>query len=94
MDEFGPAQSPLLELLPLEDATFDVPPPPVIVVEEYGGGGAMSIWMLIALLGLVLAARLWEVSRPVPIARPRRRLRLRRLTFVRQLTSVGRVRRS
>jgi hypothetical protein len=94
MDEFGPAQSPLLELLPLEDATFDVPPPPVVFVEEHGGGGAMSIWMLIALLGLLLAARLWEVSRPAPIARPRRRLRLRRLTFARQLTSVGRVRRS
>jgi hypothetical protein len=94
MDEFGPAQSPTLELLPLEDATFDAPAPPVIVVEEYGGGGAMSIWTLLALLGLALAARVWEVSRPAPIVRPRPRARFRRLTFVRRLTSVGRVRRS
>jgi hypothetical protein len=63
MDEFGPEHSPALELLPLEDATFDEPAPPVIVVEEYGGGGAMSIWMLLALLSLALGARLWEASR-------------------------------
>jgi hypothetical protein len=75
MDEFGPAQSPTLELLPLEDATFDEPAPPVIVVEEHGGGGAMSIWMLLALLGLALVARLWEVSRAAPVARPRRATR-------------------
>jgi hypothetical protein len=94
MDEFGPAQSPALELLPLEDASFDEPAPPVVVVEEHGGGGAMSIWMLLALLGLALGARLWEASRGAPIASPRRTLRLRRLTFVRRLTSVARISRS
>jgi hypothetical protein len=97
MDEFGPEESPTLGLLPLEDASFDEPAPPVIVVEEHGGGGAMSIWMLLVLLGLLLVARLWEVSRtrsPVARARQRRRLRLRRLTFVRRLTSVAHVRRS
>jgi hypothetical protein len=94
MDEFGPEHSPALELLPLEDATFDEPAPPVIVVEEHGGGGAMSIWMLLALLGLALVARLWEVSRAARVTRPRRRLRLRRLTFVRRLTSLAHARRS
>jgi hypothetical protein len=58
MDEFGPEQSPTLELLPLEDASFDEPVPPVIVVEEHGGGGAMSLWMVLALLGLAVTRRL------------------------------------
>jgi MYXO-CTERM domain-containing protein len=65
MDEFGPAQSPTLELLPLEDASFDEPAPPVIVVEE-SGGGAMSLWTLLALLGLA-AARRREESRLKPL---------------------------
>jgi hypothetical protein len=56
MDEFGPAQSPTLDLLPLEDATFDEPAPPVVVVEEYGGG-EMSLWTVLALLGLALRRR-------------------------------------
>jgi hypothetical protein len=94
MDELGPEEAPSFGLLPLEDASFDEPVPPVVVVEEHGGGGAMSIWMLLALLGLALGARLWEVSRAAPIAGPRRRLRRRRLTFVRRLTRVARVSRS
>jgi hypothetical protein len=53
MDEFGPAQSPALELLPLEDASFDAPPPPIVVVEEHGGG-SMSLWTLLGLLGAAL----------------------------------------
>lgn len=70
MDEFGPAQSPTLELLPLEDASFDVPPPPVVVVEEHGGG-SMSLWALLGLLGAAFcrAARSRPFTRREPNAR-------------------------
>ena len=69
MDEYGPEQSATLELLPLEDATFDEPAPPVIVVEEHGGG-AMSLWTLLALLGLAVARRSASYTRqPLPNAR-------------------------
>ena len=71
MDEFGPAQSPLLELLPLEDATFDVPPPPVVVVEEHGGG-SMSLWMVLTLLGLALGRGRLTLSPSGPSVRPPR----------------------
>jgi hypothetical protein len=54
MDEFGPLQSAALELLPLEDATFDAVE--VIVVTE-GGGGAASWWLLAGLLGAALTTR-------------------------------------
>lgn len=63
MDEFGPERSPTLELLPLEDASFDEPAPPVIVVEEHGGGGAMSLWSLLALLGLAVTRPLAPSAR-------------------------------
>jgi hypothetical protein len=52
MDEFGPAQSAALELLPLEDAHFDEPEV-IVVVEEHGGGGSISLWTILGLLGLV-----------------------------------------
>jgi hypothetical protein len=54
MDEFGPAQSEALELLPLEDARFDEPAG-VVVVHEEGGGGSISLWTLLGLLGVALA---------------------------------------
>jgi len=54
MDEFGPAQSEALELLPLEDARFDEPEG-VVVVHEEGGGGSISLWTLLGLLGVALA---------------------------------------
>lgn len=56
MDEFGPAQSANLELLPLEDARFDVAPV-VVIVDEHGGGGATSWWMLGGLLGAAALRR-------------------------------------
>jgi hypothetical protein len=56
MDEFGPAQSAALEVLPLEDARFDEPPV-VIIVDEHGGGGAISWWMLAGLLGAAAVRR-------------------------------------
>ena len=55
MDEYGPAQSESLELLPLEDLSFDEPP--VVIVEEHGGGGAISWWMLATLIGATVARR-------------------------------------
>lgn len=49
-DEFGPAQSDGLALLPLEDKTQDPLPVEVVVVEGEGGGGASSWLLLPALL--------------------------------------------
>lgn len=54
VDEFGPAQSSALALLPLEDTTFDEPT--IVITEEHGGGGAVS-WWLLGLLGLAVTAR-------------------------------------
>jgi hypothetical protein len=58
VDEFGPNESPLFSVLPLEDTERDgvvVIPPPVTVVHE-GGGGAFS-WLGLAALAAALAAR-------------------------------------
>lgn len=58
LDEYGPNESSLFSLVPLEDAGRDgivVEPPPVVVVEE-SGGGAVSWLGLAGLLG-VLALR-------------------------------------
>lgn len=58
LDEYGPNESPLFSLVPLEDSGRDgivVAPPPVVVVEE-SGGGAVSWLGLAGLLG-VLALR-------------------------------------
>lgn len=63
-DEFGPAQSEGLTLLPLEDKSQDPRPVEVIVVEGEGGGGSSS-WLLVP--GLLAAG--W---------RGRRRLRTSR----------------
>jgi len=49
-DEFGPNESPALGLLPLEDASYDVPPVAVAISTGSGGGGAMSLLVLPALL--------------------------------------------
>jgi len=49
-DEFGPNQSSALGLLPIEDASYDVPPVAVVVSTGHGGGGAMSLLLLPALL--------------------------------------------
>ena len=48
-DEFGPAQSEGMALLPLEDKTQDPRPVEVIVVEGEGGGGSIS-WLLVPAL--------------------------------------------
>jgi MYXO-CTERM domain-containing protein len=58
LDEYGPNESSLFSLVPLEDSGRDgivVEPPPVVVVEE-SGGGAVSWLGLAGLLG-VLALR-------------------------------------
>lgn len=55
-DEFGPAQSDGMALLPLEDATQDPEPIEVTVVD--GGGGAFS-WIFLP--GLLLAG--WRLHR-------------------------------
>lgn len=47
-DEFGPNQSELMQLLPLEDASQDARPVEVTVID--GGGGAVAWWMIPALL--------------------------------------------
>lgn len=59
LDDFGPEDSPLFSMVPLEDSgrdgiVVDVPPP-VTVVEE-SGGGAIS-WLALAGLAGALAAR-------------------------------------
>jgi hypothetical protein len=46
-DEFGPAQSNGMALLPLEDATQDLRPTEIVIVEADGaGGGGASSWLL------------------------------------------------
>lgn len=60
LDDFGPEDSPLFSMVPLEDSGRDGivvnnVPPPVTVVEE-SGGGAVS-WLALAGLAGVLAAR-------------------------------------
>jgi hypothetical protein len=59
VDEFGPAESSALSLLPLEDASFDgVPPAPVVVVSDgHGGGGSISWLALLSLAGAAVARR-------------------------------------
>jgi hypothetical protein len=56
VDEYGPNESPLFSLLPLEDSRRDgaVVPPPVF--EDDGGGGAVS-WLALAGLMGALALR-------------------------------------
>jgi MYXO-CTERM domain-containing protein len=59
LDDYGPLDSPLFSMVPLEDSgrdgiVVDVPPP-VTVIQE-GGGGAIS-WLALAGLGGALAAR-------------------------------------
>jgi hypothetical protein len=60
LDEFGPNESPLFSLVPLEDSgrdglVVDVPPP-ITIVEE-SGGGAIS-WLALAALVCALTLRL------------------------------------
>ena len=58
LDEYGPNESPLFSVLPLEDSNRDgvvVVPPPVTVIE--GGGGAVSWLALTGLLGALAARR-------------------------------------
>ena len=59
VDEFGPNESPLFSVLPLEDSGRDglvVEPPPVVVVHE-SGGGAVSWLALAGLLGALALRR-------------------------------------
>ena len=60
LDEYGPNESPLFSLVPLEDSERDglvVAPPPVTVVDEDGGGGAVSWLALAGLLGALAVRR-------------------------------------
>ena len=61
-DEFGPNDTSALGLLPLEDASYDVPPIAVSITTESGGGGAIG-WLLPC---LALAGRRLGRSRAVP----------------------------
>jgi hypothetical protein len=54
VDEFGPAQSSALALLPLEDTTYDSADVTITVTES--GGGAAS-WWLLGILGCGVAWR-------------------------------------
>ena len=59
VDEFGPNESPLFSVLPLEDSGRDglvVAPPPVVVVDD-SGGGAVSWLALAGLLGALALRR-------------------------------------
>jgi hypothetical protein len=59
VDEFGPNESPVFSMLPLEDAERDgviVAPPPPVVVND-GGGGALSWLGLAGLLGMLAVRR-------------------------------------
>ncbi|RPI62276.1 MAG: GlyGly-CTERM sorting domain-containing protein [Lysobacterales bacterium] len=58
LDEYGPNESPLFSMVPLEDAERDglVAPPPVTVVHQ-GGGGAVSWLALAGLLGALALRR-------------------------------------
>lgn len=56
VDEFGPAQSSALALLPLEDTTYDSADVTITITEEHGGGGAAS-WTLLGLLGAGVVLR-------------------------------------
>ena len=59
VDEYGPNESPLFSVLPLEDSGRDgvvmTPPPPVVVHD--GGGGAVSWLGLAGLIGALAARR-------------------------------------
>jgi MYXO-CTERM domain-containing protein len=59
VDEYGPNESPLFSVLPLEDSGRDgvvvVPPPPAVVHD--GGGGAVSWLGLAGLIGALAARR-------------------------------------
>lgn len=71
--DFGPAESPSLALLPIEDTVFDSVEVVVTVTEHHGGGGATSIWFVLGLLGL-LAARCLSHSASLRRASPVSRL--------------------
>lgn len=52
VDQFGPAETSALSLLPLEDESFDgLPPPPVAASEGHGGGGGVGWWTMLLLAG-------------------------------------------
>lgn len=64
VDEFGPAQSPAMSLLPLEDQHADgIPEPPAVIIEDDGGGGAAG-WL--ALLAAAAPLRRLGRGRPAP----------------------------
>ena len=54
--DLGPAESPSLSLLPIEDAVFDSVEV-VVTVSHHGGGGASSIAFLLILLAALAARR-------------------------------------
>ncbi len=61
VDEYGPNESPLFSVLPLEDTERDglvvSPPPPVYFDDDNGGGGAVSWLGLAGLLGALALRR-------------------------------------
>jgi len=66
--EFGPADSSAFSLLPIEDASYDVPPAPIITItEEHGGGSTDPITLVLLGLMAVAAAARWQRARPVPV---------------------------
>jgi hypothetical protein len=54
--DYGPAQTPELAFLPLEDAHRDAPIEPEVVVVHEHGGGATGSWFLLALLLCAMTA--------------------------------------
>lgn len=60
---FGPEDSSGLAYLPLEDFNLDAPIVERRVVITRGGGGAFGIWMLLGLVGLSFAPRLFARKR-------------------------------
>jgi hypothetical protein len=73
LDEFGPAQSSALSLLPLEDRSFDHAPPVIVVTEEHGGGGSADWLLVAALLAGVIGMRAAREprARTAPVANRR-----------------------
>ena len=63
-DEFGPFQSDVMSLLPIEDASFDAPPGTITIVDN-GGGGAFG-WIWLALLSLAVFGGRRPRGHPLP----------------------------
>ena len=62
-DEFGPAETSALSLLPIEDASFDAAPLQIAVSNE-GGGGSTALWILPLITAVGLARRRRLLAKP------------------------------